>query len=87
MLGLASLGGIGFTVSLLIAELSFGIGSSYNDYAKIAILTASVLAAILGSLILSSRNRHFKKIEEKEKIDQNDDGVPDVFTDDGAKSH
>lgn len=87
VLGLASLGGIGFTVSLLIAELSFGIGSSYNDYAKIAILTASVLAAILGSLILSSRNRHFKKIEEKEKIDQNDDGVPDVFTDDGAKSH
>ena len=87
VIGLAALGGIGFTVSLLIAELSFGIGSDYNDYAKIAILTASVLAAILGSLILGSRNRHFKKIEEKEKQDLNNDGIPDVFTDDSARTH
>lgn len=31
VLGLALLGGIGFTVSLLIGELAFGIGSSLDD--------------------------------------------------------
>lgn len=86
VIGLAALGGIGFTVSLLIAELSFGIGSDYNDYAKIAILTASVLAACVGSLILGSRNKHFKQLAEKETEDLNDDGVPDVFTDDTGKA-
>lgn len=84
VLGLAALGGIGFTVSLLIAELSFGEGSDYNDYAKIAILSASVLAALLGSLILGSRNRHYKKIEQKENLDDNQDGIPDVFSDDSS---
>lgn len=84
VLGLAALGGIGFTVSLLIAELSYGIGSEYNDAAKIAILSASVLAAIVGAIILGSRNRHYKNIAHKESIDANKDGVPDAFADDSA---
>lgn len=83
--GLASLAGIGFTVSLLIAELSFGIESVYNDHAKIAILSASVLAALLGSIILGSRNRHYKQLAEKEAVDADADGIPDVFTDNGSK--
>ena len=83
--GVASLAGIGFTVSLLIAELSFGLGSDYNDDAKVAILTASVTAAIIGGAILSTRNKHYKRIALKELEDVNQDGVPDVFTDDSAK--
>lgn len=85
VIGLATLGGIGFTVSLLIAELSFGVESIYNDHAKIAILTASVLAALLGALILGSRNRYYKKIAEKESVDANADGIPDVFADDTSR--
>jgi len=60
--GVALLGGIGFTVSLLVAELSFGLGSEYDDDAKVAILVASVLAAGLATAILRPRNRHYKQI-------------------------
>lgn len=83
--GVASLAGIGFTVSLLIAELSFGLGSDYNDDAKVAILTASITAAMMGGAILSMRNKHYKEIALKELEDVNQDGVPDVFTDDSTK--
>ena len=60
--GVALLGGIGFTVSLLVAELSFGLGSEYDDDAKVAILVASVLAAGLATAILRPRNHHYKRI-------------------------
>jgi NhaA family Na+:H+ antiporter len=51
LLPVGLLAGIGFTVSLLISELSFG-DSEHTDGAKIAILGASVLAAILGAISL-----------------------------------
>lgn len=59
--GIGILAGIGFTVSLLVAELSFGTGSMHDDHAKIAILTGSVLAAVLGALWLGPRNRYYKR--------------------------
>ena len=40
--GVALLGGIGFTVSLLIGELAFGGNSAADDHVKIAVLTGSV---------------------------------------------
>jgi len=50
MVGVAALAGIGFTVSLLVAELSFaGVD---RDVAKAAVLAASVVAAFLGAAIL-----------------------------------
>ncbi len=61
--GLAVLGGIGFTVSLLVSELSFGQGSALDDIGKVAILTASVTAAVLASLLLGSRNRRYRRVE------------------------
>lgn len=52
----ALLGGIGFTVSLFIANLSFGTGDPYLsailNNAKLGILVGSFLAGILGWLIL-----------------------------------
>ncbi|MGV3073163.1 Na+/H+ antiporter NhaA [Corynebacterium phoceense] len=51
MIGIVALTGIGFTESLLIAELSCGVGSAYNDASKIAILTGSVIAAVIGATI------------------------------------
>jgi len=47
ILGGAMLGGIGFTMSLFIADLSFA-DPQLLDYAKISILTGSVLAAVMG---------------------------------------
>ncbi|MBM7052285.1 MULTISPECIES: Na+/H+ antiporter NhaA [unclassified Rothia (in: high G+C Gram-positive bacteria)] len=84
ILGVATLAGIGFTVSLLVAELSFGLGSDYNDDAKVAILTGSVTAAVLGSIILGLRNKHYKNIALKEAVDADEDGIPDVFSDNGS---
>ena len=63
VLGLAATGGIGFTVSLLVSELSFGQGSPLDDVGKVGILSASLLAAIIGSAILIPRNRHYKRLQ------------------------
>jgi NhaA family Na+:H+ antiporter len=47
------LAGIGFTMSMFIATLAFSI-SLLQDQAKVAVLCASLVAAILGSLFLAS---------------------------------
>lgn len=52
--GAAALAGIGFTVSLFVAELAF-TDEALRDEAKIGVLVASVLAAILGGLALARR--------------------------------
>ena len=51
ILGAAAIAGIGFTVSLFIAELAFD-EAALIDEAKVGILVASVLAAGLGALVL-----------------------------------
>ncbi|KQO01877.1 sodium:proton antiporter [Arthrobacter sp. Leaf234] len=79
LLGVGILAGVGFTVSLLVNDLSFGAGSEHDDHAKVAILTASLLAALLASVVLRLRNKHYRRIEEEEKVDTDADGVPDVF--------
>jgi Na+:H+ antiporter, NhaA family len=53
MLGVALLAGIGFTVSLLVSDLSFG--GPEADAAKAGVLAASLLAALLGALVLRKR--------------------------------
>ncbi len=53
MLGTAMLAGIGFTVALFIAELAFD-DPSIVDLSKIGIFTGSIVAAILGYLLLRS---------------------------------
>lgn len=58
--GVSLLGGIGFTVSLLIAELSFGHGSNYGDQAITGILAASLIASLLAAAVLLPRNRHYR---------------------------
>ncbi|WP_369800213.1 Na+/H+ antiporter NhaA [Tersicoccus sp. Bi-70] len=59
--GIAVLGGIGFTVSLLVAELSFATTSPHHDHAKVAILAGSLTAAVLASIVLRLRNRHHRR--------------------------
>ena len=77
--GIGILAGIGFTVSLLVNDLSFGMGSAHHEDAKIAILTASVLAAALASVLLTIRNRRYAVLEKAERLDADNDGIPDVF--------
>lgn len=77
--GVGLLAGIGFTVSLLIAELSFPDGSPHTDDAKIAIMVASLLASVLASGVLLARNRRYKQLALDEEVDADGDDVPDVY--------
>ncbi|MGH8979347.1 MAG: Na+/H+ antiporter NhaA [Acidimicrobiia bacterium] len=52
IIGVAALAGIGFTVSLFIAELAFGANGLYTDEAKLGILAASIIAGALGCTLL-----------------------------------
>ncbi|MDA8777377.1 Na+/H+ antiporter NhaA, partial [Pontimonas sp.] len=81
LFAVALLAGIGFTVSLLIGELSFGVGTVLGDEAKIGILVGSVLAALLAAAILVGRNRHYRDVSAKETQDLDGDGIPDIFQD------
>lgn len=83
--GVSILAGVGFTVSLLVAELSFGQGSVHDDHAKVGILTASLLAALLATAVLKTRNRQYRLAEEEEERDSDQDGIPDVYQQDRAE--
>ncbi len=78
VIGLAVLGGIGFTVSLLIGDLAFGPGSESDEHAKIAILVGSLLAGLIATVILRARNRVHRRICAEESVDADQDGIPDV---------
>jgi NhaA family Na+:H+ antiporter len=79
VVGMALLGGIGFTVSLLIGELAFGDGSAADDHVKVGVLTGSLAAALLATLVLRVRNRVYRRLCEVETVDEDADGVPDAF--------
>jgi NhaA family Na+:H+ antiporter len=80
VLGLALLAGIGFTVSLLIGELAYGTSTPRGDQVKLAVLAATVLAACLAAIVLTARNRAYRRISEDESRDDDRDGIPDVYT-------
>ncbi|ORM38327.1 Na+/H+ antiporter NhaA, partial [Williamsia sp. 1135] len=69
VVGISLLAGIGFTVSLLIGDLAYGMGSERDDHVKIGVLTGSLLAAVLASILLRARNRHYRNICEDEERD------------------
>ncbi|BDZ40980.1 Na(+)/H(+) antiporter NhaA [Paraoerskovia sediminicola] len=71
LLPVGFLAGIGFTVSLLIAELSFPGDSEHTDGAKVAVLIASLLAAVLAAFSLRS------DAKRQRSDDMNLDGRPD----------
>lgn len=52
--GAGALAGIGFTVSLFVAELAF-TDEALRDEAKIGVLVASVIAAAMGGVLLARR--------------------------------
>lgn len=56
LLGAGVLAGIGFTMSLFVADLAFG-QSQLLDYAKLGVLCASLVSALLGLLILIFASR------------------------------
>ena len=84
VVGMSMLAGIGFTVSLLIGELAFGVGSERDEHVKVGVLTGSLLAASLAAVVLRLRNRVYRRITEAETRDADLDGIPDVYQQPGA---
>ncbi|GID91413.1 Na(+)/H(+) antiporter NhaA [Amorphoplanes digitatis] len=82
--GLSLLAGVGFTVALLIGELAFGAGSERDEHARIGILAGSLIAALLATVVLRVRNRHYRQLCAAEELDVDGDGVPDVYQRDPA---
>ena len=77
--------GIGFTVSLLISELAFDDAPAQLNTAKVSVLAASVLAALLASIALVSRSRFYAALAAEEERDDHD-GIPDVYQRPAAES-
>jgi NhaA family Na+:H+ antiporter len=57
--GVATIAGIGFTMSLFITELAF-TSEEYVFIAKLSILFTSLLAGVFGALILWAANRKIR---------------------------
>jgi NhaA family Na+:H+ antiporter len=86
VIGMAMLAGIGFTVSLLIGELAFGVDSVSDTHVKVGVLVGSVTAATLAAVVLRLRNRVYRRIYAIESADVDESGIPDVYerdTDEG----
>jgi NhaA family Na+:H+ antiporter len=84
VVGLSLLGGIGFTVSLLIGELAFGAGTPQDDHVKVGVLVGTLAAALVAAVVLRLRNRRYRRLEAQERLDSDADGVPDVYEPDSA---
>ncbi|CAM5574642.1 Na+/H+ antiporter NhaA [Streptomyces tanashiensis] len=83
----ATLAGIGFTVSLLIGELAFAGDDVLTDEVKAAVLIGSLIAAVLASVLLKLRVRKYQALVSDEERDEDEDGIPDIYEQDNPEYH
>ncbi|MEU7468911.1 Na+/H+ antiporter NhaA [Streptomyces sp. NPDC044984] len=83
----ATLAGIGFTVSLLIGELAFEGDASMTDSVKAAVLAGSLIATVVATVLLKIRNTKYRRLTEEEERDEDLSGVPDVYEQDDPAYH
>ncbi|MCP3820287.1 Na+/H+ antiporter NhaA [Streptomyces sp. A3M-1-3] len=87
VLAVASLAGIGFTVSLLIGELAFAEDPGLADEVKAAVLLGSLIAAVLAAILLKLRDRKYRALTTEEERDDDLDGIPDIYELDNPEYH
>lgn len=75
---LAVLAGIGFTVALLIGEVAFADPAD-TERIKAAVLVGSLLAAGIAALLVKRRNSIYRRLWEAEHLDEDADGIPDIY--------
>ncbi len=68
IIGIASLSGIGFTVSMFVTGLAFD-DATLQDEAKVGILFASLIAALIGTFILYKSSQREESSIEEEKLE------------------
>ncbi len=61
IVAVAGLGGIGFTVSLLMNELALGHDPAIADEGTLAVIGASLAAAAIGAVVTAVRARHYRR--------------------------
>ncbi|MHC5263823.1 Na+/H+ antiporter NhaA [Streptomyces sp. UC4497] len=83
----ASLAGIGFTVSLLIGELAFTDDPLLTDEIKASVLMGSLIAAVISSVLLKIRNAKYRALWEDEERDEDLSGVPDIYEEGKPEYH
>jgi Na+:H+ antiporter, NhaA family len=64
LLAVGALGGIGFTVSLLLAALAFAGDPLVRDEAILGVLAGSAIALVLSGLLVSWRARHYRRVQK-----------------------
>ena len=62
ILAAGALGGIGFTVSLLLANLAFASDAGIRDQAILGVLVGSLIALVLSGIIVSLRARWYRRL-------------------------
>lgn len=87
VLAVATLAGIGFTVSLLIGELAFEGDPALTGKVKAAVLAGSLIATLLAAVQLKARNAKYRALHEDEERDDDLDGVPDIYEQDDPAYH
>ncbi|MET8677311.1 Na+/H+ antiporter NhaA [Streptomyces sp. NPDC004647] len=83
----ASLAGIGFTVSLLIGELAFPDDPLLTGEVKAAVLIGSLIAAVVASTLLKMRDVKYRRLCAEEDRDEDEDGIPDIYELDKPEYH
>jgi NhaA family Na+:H+ antiporter len=87
VLALATLAGIGFTVSLLIGELAFTGDSALTDEVKAAVLIGSLIAAVFAAILLKMRVRTYQALSAEEERDEDMSGIPDIYEEEDPAYH
>jgi NhaA family Na+:H+ antiporter len=87
VLAVASLAGIGFTVSLLIGELAFDEDPLLAGEVKAAVLIGSLISAIVAGVLLKLRNDRYRRLVEEEERDEDQDGIPDMYEQGNPEYH
>ena len=90
MIGIAMAAGIGFTVALFVTGLAF-TDPLFTEEAKVGILAASAVAAVLAGLVLSAAARRSSAselaLEAQENAELFGEIQPSAVIDDGGRHH
>lgn len=73
VLAAGALGGIGFTVSLLLANLAFAGDAAVKDQAILAVLLGSVIALVVAAVLVSWRAKVHRAIGDAEDDEPDED--------------
>ncbi len=72
---------------LLIGELAFKDDPVLTDEVKAAVLIGSLIAAVLATTLLKVRNAKYRALCEAEELDEDSDGIPDIYEQNNPAYH